>query len=192
MILINWKATISKVIIYILLLISFFVFYMMDVLNEYASKKTNFAKTSWKIPEEGVNVPALTFCSMPPFKPSMLKLHNISHMFCIDANLVDETNEYILKNANMTWNEFCLNISYQLNRDFAIEFANLNAGIEWKKGINKIGGSEVEIKEIFTKYDGLCYAMHSNLLFNKKTNTGYMMRITNLVGFELIVLPYFP
>ena len=182
---INWKATVSKVVIYITLLIFFFVFYMMDVLNQYAHHKTNFAKSNNDVIKEGVNIPALTFCFKPPSKPSMLKLHNISSMFCMDANQVDETNEYILKNANMTWNKFCSNISYKLEKDFTLDlsdhyYKNKN---KLKRGINKFGEKEVEIKEILTKYDGLCYAMFSNLLFKRKTNPYYAIGITYLVGF---------
>ena len=83
----------------------------MDVLNQYANKRTNFAKYSDSIPEKGINVPALTFCFKPAFKTSQLKLHNLPSTFCIYPSLVNETNQLILENANMTWNEFCLNIS---------------------------------------------------------------------------------
>ena len=142
MILINWKATVSKVVIYITLLIFFFVFYMMDVINQYASDKTNFSQSKLDVINEGVNIPALTFCFKPPFKPSMLKLHNITSNFCIDANQVDETNEYILKNADMTWNEFCSNISYKLERDFTLDFSKhwvFDNETKMKIGINKVG-----------------------------------------------------
>ena len=181
----NLKVTVTKVIIYITLLIFFFVFFMMDVINQYASRKTNFAKSNNDVIKDGVNIPALIFCFEPPFKPSMLKLHNISSMFCMDANQVDETNEYILKNANMTWNEFCSNISYKLGKDFTLDFSDEYYGNrkQLKNGINKFGETEVEIQEILTKYDGLCYVMFSNLLFKRKTNPYYVIGITYLVGF---------
>ena len=181
----NLKATVTKVIIYILLLILFFVFYMMDVINQYASNKTNFAKSTIDVINDGVNIPALSFCFKPPFKPSMLKLHNLTSNFCIDANKVDETNEYILKNANMTWNEFCSNMSYKLERDFTLDFSE-----DWyvkrkqlKNGFNKFGEQEVEIKEIFTKNDGVCYVMISNLLFKRNTTSYYVIGITYMVGY---------
>ena len=182
---INWKATVSKVVIYITLLIFFFVFYMMDVINQYASDKTNFSQSKRDIINQGVNIPALSFCFNPAFKPSMLKLHNISSMFCMDANQVDETNDHILKNANMTWNKFCSNISYKLEKDFTLDlsedyYKNIN---RLKRGINKFEEKEVEIKEILTKYDGLCYAMFSNLLFKRNTNPYYVIGITYLVRF---------
>ena len=181
----NVKATVTKVIVYITLLIFFFVFYMRDVINQYASEKTNFAKSNNDTIKEGVNIPTLTFCFQPPFKPSMLKLHNISSMFCMDANHVDETNQLILDNANMTWNEFCLSISYKLERDFTLDLANDSfvKRTQLKNGVNKFLGKEVEIKEIFTKYDGLCYAMFSDLLFKRKTNPYYVIGFTFLVGF---------
>ena len=185
----NVKATVTKVIVYITLLIFFFVFYMRDVINQYASEKTNNSQSKLDVIDKGVNIPALTFCFKPPFKPSMLKLHNITSNFCMDANLVDETNEYILKNADMTWNEFCSNISYKLGKDFTLDLSYdyyvkrklLKNGLN--KFGNKFGENEVEIKEIFTKYDGLCYAMFSDLLFQRKINPYYVIGITYLVGF---------
>ena len=120
----NLKATVTKVTIYIILLIIFYFFYMMDVLNQYANKRTNFAKYSDSIPEKGINVPALTFCFKPAFKTSQLKLHNLPSTFCITPSLVNETNQLILENANMTWNEFCLNISYQLGRYFILDISD--------------------------------------------------------------------
>ena len=180
----NVKATVTKVIVYITLLIFFFVFYMRDVINQYASEKTNNSQSKLDVIDKGVNIPALTFCFKPPFKPSMLKLHNITSNFCMDANLVDETNEYILKNADMTWNEFCSNISYKLGKDFTLDLSDKYyvKRKQLKNGINKFGETKVEIKEILTKYDGLCYVMFSNLLLKRKTNPYYDIGITLMVG----------
>jgi hypothetical protein len=102
----------------------------------------------------------------------------------MDANLVDETNEYILKNANMTWNEFCSNISYKLGKDFTLDLSDKNyvKRKQLKNGINKFGETKVEIKEILTKYDGLCYVMFSNLLLKRKTNPYYDIGLTLMVG----------
>ena len=102
----------------------------------------------------------------------------------MDANLVDETNEYILKNANMTWNEFCSNISYKLGKDFTLDLSDKYyvKRKQLKNGINKFGETKVEIKEILTKYDGLCYVMFSNLLLKRKTNPYYDIGITLMVG----------
>ena len=77
----NLKATVTKVTIYILLLIFFYVFYMMNVVTQYANKRTNFAKYTDSVPEEGVDFPALTFCFKPAFKTSQLKLYNFPSAF---------------------------------------------------------------------------------------------------------------
>ena len=183
------KTTVTKVTIYIALLILFYFFYMMDVLNQYAGQKTNFAKSTDNILEKGVDMPALTFCLKPTFKPSMLNFHNISPTFCMFPTLVDKTNQFILENANMTWNEFCLNISYKLERDFTLDFSDdwvFNNETKMKIGINKVREKEVEVREIFTKWNGLCYAILSNLFF--KWNTNYRIGITYLVIFEFSVL----
>ena len=54
----NLKASVTKVIIYITLLVLFYFLYMTKVLNQYASQKTNFAKSTDNIQE--LKVPALT------------------------------------------------------------------------------------------------------------------------------------
>ena len=92
----------------------------------------------------------------------------------------------------MTWNEFCSNISYKLGRDFTLDISDdYYAFTRYKleKGINKVGVKDVEIIEIFTKYDGHCYAMQSNLLFND-INGYYLIRIAYLVGFGILLCSY--
>ena len=155
----------------------------MNVLNQYANKRTNFAKYTDSVPEEGVNFPALTFCFKPSFKPSMVKLHNLPSLFCIEPTLVNEMSQSILDNVNMTWNEFCLNISYKLERDITIDLLDLsfNKSTKLKNGINKFGEKEVEIRELFTMHDGLCYVMISNLLLSDDSH--YVINITVLVSF---------
>ena len=154
----------------------------MNVVNQYANKRTNFAKYTDSVPEEGVEFPALTFCFKPSFKPSMVKLHNLPSLFCLDATQVNEETQSILDNANKTWNELCLNISYKLGRDFTIYLLHLGHNrVQLKKGINKYREKEVEIREIFTKYDGLCYVMISNMFFTG--HSSHMINITMLVSF---------
>ena len=65
----NWKNTIPKVVVYIILLIFFVKFYMIDVLQQYREKKTNFAK--YHEPIKGVYMPALSFCFEPMIKRSI-------------------------------------------------------------------------------------------------------------------------
>ena len=155
----------------------------MNVLNQYANKRTNFAKYTDSVPEEGVNFPALTFCFKPSFMSSIVKLHKLPSQFCIEPTLVNERTQSILDNINMTWNEFCLNISYKLERDFTINLVDLSVqkGTQLKKGINELGENEVEIRELFTMHDGLCYVMISNLQFTDYAY--YMINVTVLVSF---------
>ena len=85
--------------------------------------------------------------------------------------------------------QFCLNISYKLERDFTLDFSDdwvFNNGTKMKIGINKVREKEVEIREIFTKWNGLCYAILSNLFL--KWNINYRIGITYLVSFEFSVL----
>jgi hypothetical protein len=113
----------------------------------------------------------------------MVKLHNLPSLFCLDPIKVNKTLQSILDNVNMTWNEFCLNISYKLERDFTIALVDMHFdnGTQLKNGINKYGEKKVEIREQFTKFDGLCYVMLSNLFFEEYSF--YMINITMLVRF---------
>ena len=147
---------------------------MIDIIGQFASQKTNFAKSDHLIPKEGLSCPALTFCSKPLIKPSMKKFYNLSSMFCLNANSVDETNKFILTDANMTWNEFCFNISYQINRDFTIEVldkANKDwllgqGGTKLQVGDNYFNGEKFEVRQILTKFSGLCHTILTNLTFS--------------------------
>ena len=155
----------------------------MNVVNKYANKRTNFAKYTDSVPKQGVDFPALTFCFKPSFKPSMLQLHNITSMFCLYPTQLNEKTQPILDNANMTWNDFCLNISYKLERDFTIDLIDLfsDKSTELKNGINKFGEKEVEIRELFTRYDGLCYVMISNLSFTDFSYYGINITMVSLL-----------
>ena len=185
------KATAIKVIIYIILLILFVYLYMIDIIGQFASQKTNFAKSDHLIPKEGLSCPALTFCSKPLIKPSMKKFYNLSSMFCLNANSVDETNKFILDDANMTWNEFCFNISYQINRDFTIEVldkANKDwligkGGTKLKVGDNYFNGEKVEVRQILTKYGGLCHTILTDLVFSG--DKAVLIKISTMVCISL-------
>lgn len=164
----NWKAKIMKTVIYITLMTCFFKFSMMDVIKEYQGKKTNFAKST--LPNTGVNFPALSFCFDPMVKPSMKDLHNVSSFFCIDPYFFDKGRIIILQELNVTWNELCLNISYKINRDFTIHLRNsfrTNNETKLNLYVNDFDGKKVEVRQIMTKHDGLCYTLLSNLKFNR-------------------------
>ena len=177
----NKKAKITKAVIYITLLIIFFRFSMIQVFEQFLSKKTNFAK--YTIPDNGINIPALTFCFNPMIKMSIRKSHNISALFCLDPDLVDRKRLKILEERNMTWNEFCSNLSYKLDRDFTMKLKNgfsaSDEEIELHKNINLFNGKKVEVREILTKYDGLCYTLLSELKFSN--NNVYLIKISAMV-----------
>ena len=99
---------------------------MRRVLNTYAAKKTSFGSS-----EDGVGIielPAFTFCFKPMIKPSLRKSYNMTSTFCSKPHLYMEFIEKMNtpKNNNITWNEFCKNISYQLNRDFTVILQKYN------------------------------------------------------------------
>ena len=85
----------------------------------------------------------------------------MSPFFCQDSMQDENPNDHvILKELNMTWNEFCIKISYQLNRDFTVSltksFYDTN-GTQLKIGDNYFHGSKITIRQMLSKYAGLCY-----------------------------------
>ena len=166
-------------------MICFFKVSMMDVIKEYREKKTNFAKST--VPNTAVDFPALSFCFDPMVKPSMKDFYNVSSFFCIDPYWIDEGRIIILQELNMTWNEFCLNISYKINRDFTIHLRNsfrTNNETKLNVYVNNFDGKKVEVRQIMTKYDGLCYTLLSNLKFNR--DNFYIVQISLKVRILLI------
>ena len=95
----------------------------------------------------------------------------MSSFFCQDTMQDENPNDQvILKDLNMTWNELCIKMSYQLNRDFTVSlrkgFYETN-GTQLKIGDNDVHGSKITVRQILSKYAGLCYI----ILSDKKLNT---------------------
>ena len=91
----------------------------------------------------------------------------------------------------MTWNEFCLNISYKLNKDFAItlknDFYDLSGTI-LELNMNEFNGKEIEVREILTKYDGLCYTLLNN--FTLDTTNYFQLSISAKVWIRIYIFLY--
>ena len=94
----------------------------------------------------------------------------MSSFFCQDTMQDENPNDQIiLKDLNMTWNEFCTKISYQLNRDFTVSltktFYKPNE-TQLKIGDNYFHGSKITVRQILSKYAGLCYTILSDKELN--------------------------
>ena len=79
----------------------------------------------------------------------MLKSANLLHKWGLgDSDM----------NSTVTWNEFCKNISYQLNRDFTIVLQKYNDTMfittDLKLGFNYLESHKIEVREIFTQFNG--------------------------------------
>ena len=87
----------------------------------------------------------------------------------------------ILKDLNMTWNEFCIKISYQLNRDFTVSltksFYDTN-GTQLKIGDNYFHGSKITIRQMLSKYAGLCYIILRDKELNSRIKPFIRISIT--------------
>lgn len=76
----------------------------------------------------------------------------------------------ILKDLNMTWNEFCFKMSYQLNRDFTVSLTKTfykTNGTQLKIGDNYFHGSKITVRQMLSKYAGLCYIILSDKELNQ-------------------------
>ena len=94
----------------------------------------------------------------------------MSSFFCQDTMQDENPNDQIiLKDLNMTWNEFCTKMSYQLNRDFTVSltktFYKPNE-TQLKIGDNYFHGSKITVRQILSKYAGLCYTILSDKELN--------------------------
>ena len=68
-----WQRTLH-VIIFICLVVSCYFFYMKEAIEKYQRGATTVTRRSTDIDFE---IPALTICANPPFKPSVAKLYNL-------------------------------------------------------------------------------------------------------------------
>ena len=94
----------------------------------------------------------------------------MSSFFCQDTMQDENPNDQIiLKDSNMTWNEFCTKMSYQLNRDFTVSLTKTfyeTNGTQLKIGDNYFHGSKITVRQILSKYAGLCYTILSDIELN--------------------------
>ena len=96
--------------------------------------------------------------------------YKVSSFFCQDTMQDENPNDQIiLKDSNMTWNEFCTKMSYQLNRDFTVSLTKTfyeTNGTQLKIGDNYFHGSKITVRQILSKYAGLCYTILSDIELN--------------------------
>ena len=96
--------------------------------------------------------------------------YKVSSFFCQDTMQDENPNDQIiLKDLNMTWNEFCTKMSYQLNRDFTVSLTKTfyeTNGTQLKIGDNYFHGSKITVRQILSKYAGLCYTILSDIELN--------------------------
>ena len=96
--------------------------------------------------------------------------YKVSSFFCQDTMQDENPNDQIiLKDLNMTWNEFCTKMSYQLNRDFTVSLTKTfyeTNGTQLKIGDNYFHGSKITVRQILSKYAGLCYTILSDIKLN--------------------------
>ena len=94
----------------------------------------------------------------------------MSSFFCQDTMQDENPNDHvILKDLNLTWNELCTKMSYQLNRDFTVSltkgFYETN-GTQLNIGDNYFHESKITVRQVLSKYAGLCYTILSDKPLN--------------------------
>ena len=153
----KYRKFIIQCLLYLILLIVFVNFYLIDELVNYAKGSTTLSSRTEKV--EYLAAPYMTLCFHPPFKPSMLLTHglpkNTKHIK--DLHRVLRAGK-VKGDVNMTIYE---NFSYKYEKDY-------NVRLEVLKNFSKLGELiDFEIQKVVTQ-SGLCYLIKYNM--NVSTN----------------------
>ena len=138
---VRYRKLICKVFLYLLLLIIYINFYLIDEILNYA--KGSKTVSSQTIEVDFLQSPYITLCFTPIFKPSIVQ--NYGFPDNDDVRFMDVT----------SWNMY-QNLSYHYEKDFNIR---LETKSSWQGHKQKI---TFEIQRIATFRHGLCYLIKAN------------------------------
>ena len=150
-------------------------------MKNYKQGLTNMATTEQEFEEDeiGIKMPAFVLCMSPSYKQKVLDKYNISSEFFM---MQGGTYEHLIAKESMQ--DIILESSYRLNEDFQIVlnrnppkiYGNENLGLTIGTNIHQWNEKEfsINIKEVFSIQQGLCYILSSNI--NMRT-AGYVFSI---------------
>ena len=150
-----------KTLTYLILAFLFLKYYFIDVLVEYSKGSSTYSVLTQEV--DKLLIPQLILCFNPLYKPSK------TEEFGIKA--IDGTTEH---DFNMTNWDLLQELSYQILRDFTIEFRN-----ETRKEI------PFKIQPIGTSRHGLCYLVNHDNEISVKTGSAILtLNLNSNLSFE--------
>ena len=171
----GYIGLVVKVVIFMALLATFCVFFLLPVVTQYSEKLTNIAKSSKTA--DKIEVPTFSICT--EWKTSIMDEYKITSEFF----WTPPSNKSHL-HIDATIRNVYSDITYKLNEDFVI---GLVEGDEKKPkslmlGMNEIvtgkGITKYDVKEVITDINGMCYIIIPNEIFM----TPYVDYLTILVA----------
>ena len=167
MILKIYSKEILKTLLFVVLLVTFYSFYLKSQVEEFLKGSTTFTSRYEKIRK--MQVPNLLLCMKPGFKRSVMKKFNYN--FDEVYIFYDEKESYVKHNLTI-WEAY-QELSYKYIDDFEIR-----SGVDnWHNGSEKITIKSVE--SIATLYNGMCFLLLIDKEINRLSNYAFTLTFSN-------------
>ena len=146
---------ILRSVVFIACLSSFLVVYLPDIIDKYHTKDTTFALK--KVPNDNPTIPAITLCSLKPYKLEIIKKLTGSYDRAAFINsvtfLTNISVPAVFREASFTMNQdYTVYMNYSKLRK--LQYNNV-LGL----GKNEIGGSIIYVDEVPSWMKGMCYSL---------------------------------
>ena len=150
----KYRKLIIQCILYLILLVVFVNFYLIDEIVNYAKGSTTLSSRTENV--EYLEAPYMTLCLQPPFKPSMLLKHGLPQNTKNIKDLYKTLKRVQKEERIMTIYE---NLSYKYEKDFNVRLERLEV---LKNGSKLAEQIDFEIQIIVTQ-SGLCHLIKYNM-----------------------------
>ena len=150
----KYRKFIIQCMLYLILLVVFVNFYLIDEIVNYAKGSTTLSSRTENV--EYLEAPYMTLCLQPPFKPSMLLKHGLPQNTKNIKDLYKTLKRVQKEERIMTIYE---NLSYKYEKDFNVRLERLEV---LKNGSKLAEQIDFEIQKIVTQ-SGLCHLIKYNM-----------------------------
>ena len=144
-----------RVILFILLFLSFLVFYFITETNEYLKGSTTFASRTEEV--DKFNLPVLVICFEPSYKPSIYGNGSADFSYLFNKEDVIKEEEKLA--------DILQSASYKLNEDVQIELVvtddNTTDNYLLKDGQNQMKDFQIDLYKVYTLGLGSCYVIEN-------------------------------
>ena len=145
-----------RVILFILLFLSFLVFYFITETNEYLKGSTTFASRTEEV--DKFNLPVLVICFEPSYKPSIYGNGSADFSYLFDKEDLTKEEEKLT--------DILQSASYKLNEDIQIELEITEGNrteryVNLEDGHNKMDNFQIDVFKIHTLIHGSCYVIEN-------------------------------